>query len=61
MNGKYRKKSLKLFSFIIHPRDFNDVKKFWIDKNIKEEDFYNNNVLFQQDSDCIEKLFKKIK
>jgi len=61
MNGKYRKKSLKLFSFIIHPKDFNDVRKFWIDKNVKEEDFYNNNVLFLQDSCYIEKIFKKIK
>lgn len=61
MNGKYRKKSLKLFSFIIHHKDFNDVKKFWTDKNVKEGDFYNNNVLFQQDSYYIKKLFKKIK
>jgi len=66
MNQKYekdKKKSLKLklYSFIIHPKDFNDVKKFWENKNVTEKDFYDNNVLFQQDKNYVENLFKKIK
>jgi hypothetical protein len=61
MNQKYKNKSLELFSFIIHPKDFNDVKKFWEDKNVKEKDFYDNNVLFQRGNNYIEELFKKIK
>jgi len=51
-------KNLYLDAFIISVSKYEEIKKVFGEGNHTKEDFESHKVLFQEDSDYVEKIFK---